>query len=272
MSGDELLTVEEMGRADRAAIAGGVPGTALMEAAGRAVADAAVTFLAGCRGAAVAVVCGPGNNGGDGLVAARLLRARGWRVRLGLLGDRAGLTGDASEMAQRWDGPIEALSPAVLEGADLIVDALFGAGLSRPVEGTAAAVVAAINAAGRPVLSVDVPSGLDGTSGRAGGPVVQASLTVTFHRLKPGHLLLPGRTLCGEVRLADIGIPAGVLDGIAPRTFANRPSLWSMRYPRPGFVPTSTGAATWWWCPVRRRVPGRRGSARAVRCASARAW
>jgi ADP-dependent NAD(P)H-hydrate dehydratase / NAD(P)H-hydrate epimerase len=232
VSGDELLTVEEMGRADRAAIAAGVPGTALMEAAGRAVADAAVAFLAGC-GAAAAVVCGPGNNGGDGFVAARLLRARGWRVRLGLLGDKAGLTGDAAEMAARWDGPIEALSPAVLEGADLIVDALFGAGLSRPVEGSAAAVVAAINAAGRPVLAVDVPSGLDGNTGRAEGPVVRASLTVTFFRRKPGHLLLPGRTLCGEVRLADIGIPAGVLDEIAPRTFADRPSLWSMRYPRP---------------------------------------
>jgi hydroxyethylthiazole kinase-like uncharacterized protein yjeF len=219
-----------MGRADRAAVAARVPGTALMEAAGRAVVDAATTFLAGCgAAAAVAVVCGPGNNGGDGFVAARLLRARGWRVRLGLLGDRAGLTGDAAAMAARWDGPIEALSPAVLEGADLIVDALFGAGLSRPLEGAAAAVVAAINAAGKPVLAVDVPSGLNGTTGCAEGPVVQATLTVTFFRLKPGHLLLPGRTLCGKVRLADIGIPAGVLDGVAPGTFVSRPSLWSMR-------------------------------------------
>ena len=231
MSGDELLTAEEMGRADRLAVAGGVAGLALMEAAGRAVADAAAGLIG--RAARVAVACGPGNNGGDGFVAARLLRADGHRVRLGLLGRREALEGDAAEMARRWEGEVEPLTPETLDGADLIVDAMFGAGLSRPLDGTAAEVVAAINAAGKPVVGVDVPSGLDGTTGRADGPVVQASLTVTFFRLKLGHVLLPGRTLCGEVRLADIGIPAGVLAEIGPRAWVNRPPLWRALYPRP---------------------------------------
>ena len=115
----------------------------------------------------------------------------------------------------------------------MIVDALLGAGLSRPLEGVAAQVVAAINAAAKPVVSVDVPSGLDGTSGQAAGPVVQATRTVTFFRLKPGHLLLPGRLRCGDVEVADIGIPATVLADIAPRAWANRPANWRDHYPRP---------------------------------------
>jgi NAD(P)H-hydrate epimerase len=236
LSGDELLTAEEMGRADRLAIAGGIPGLALMEAAGRAVADAACRLLDGIVGAGehrrVAVACGPGNNGGDGFVAARLLREGGHGVRLGLLGRRETLAGDAAEMARRWEGAVEPLSAETLD-ADLIIDAMFGAGLSRPLDGAAAELVAAVNAAGKPVLAVDVPSGLDGTTGRAGGPVVQASSTVTFFRLKPGHVLLPGRALCGAVHLADIGIPASVLAGIAPRAWVNRPSLWRPHYPWP---------------------------------------
>jgi ADP-dependent NAD(P)H-hydrate dehydratase / NAD(P)H-hydrate epimerase len=233
VSGHELLTVEEMGRADRLAVAAGTPSLALMEAAGRAVAEAAAERLPP-KDAAVAVACGPGNNGGDGFVVARLLRERGHRVRLGLLGDRAALKGDAAEMAARWAGEVEPLSAATVAGADAIVDALFGAGLSRALDGTAAEVVAAINASGKPVVAVDVPSGLDGTTGRGAGPTVQATCTVTFFRLKPAHLLLPGRLLCGETRLADIGIPARVLAEIAPRTWANRPALWRSLYPRPG--------------------------------------
>ena len=231
---DELLTVEEMGRADRLAVAGGVAGRALMEAAGRAVADAAAELLHG--GAEVAVACGPGNNGGDGFVAARLLRQRGCSVRIGLLGGPAELKGDAAEMARAWEGAVEPLAPATVDGADLIVDAMFGAGLARPLAGTAAETVAAINAAhaaGKPVIAVDVPSGLDGTTGHAPGPVVQATRTVTFFRLKPGHVLMPGRARCGRVVLADIGIPAGVLAEIAPRTRRNGTPLWAAHFPWP---------------------------------------
>ena len=232
MHGHELLTAEEMGRADALAIAAGVPGLSLMEAAGRAVALEAIDRV-GRKGAAIAVACGPGNNGGDGFVAARLLREQGHRVRVGLLGPRERLTGDAADVAERWGADVESLTSAILAGTDVIVDALFGAGLSRPLDGVAAEVVAAINASGKPVLAVDVPSGLDGTTGCADGPVVQATRTATFFRMKPGHLLLPGRLLCGEVRLADIGIPARVLEEVAPRTSANRPSLWQPAYTAP---------------------------------------
>src|SRR5262245_46591768 len=185
LPGAELLTTEEMARADRIAVAGGTPGLALMEAAGSAVAAAAAELAGGSGRGAIAVACGPGNNGGDGFVAARLLREAGYSVRAGLLGSRDTLRGDAAAMAVRWaesGGAIEALSPETLAGADVIVDAMFGAGLSRPLDGAAAQVVEAINAADRPVVAVDVPSGLDGTSGKAAGPVVHATRTVTFFR------------------------------------------------------------------------------------------
>lgn len=232
MPSNELLTAAEMGRADALAVAHGVPSLSLMENAGRAVADAAVA-LAGQQGSRIAIACGPGNNGGDGFVAARLLHERGHRVRLGLLGQRDALKGDAAAMAALWREPVEPLSPATIADADIVIDAMFGAGLSRPLEGVAADVVAAINASGKPVLAVDVPSGLDGSTGAASGPVVQATRTITFFRLKPGHLLLPGRALCGEVQLADIGIPTAVLAEIGIATFANGPALWRAAYPFP---------------------------------------
>ena len=234
VSGHELLSVAEIGRADALAVAAGVSSLALMEAAGASVAKAAMDLLPHPP-AIVAVACGPGNNGGDGFVAARLLRERGYSVRVGLLGARDRLTGDAAAVAAQWVGDIEALTSATLDDADLIIDAMFGAGLSRPLEGAVAQVVAAINASGKPVLAVDVPSGLDGNTGRANGAVVQATRTVTFFRRKPGHVLLPGRLLCGAVQLADIGIPVSVLDEIKPRTFANSPALWHSVYPRPKF-------------------------------------
>jgi NAD(P)H-hydrate epimerase len=221
-----------MGCADRLAAAAGIPSLALMENAGRAVTEACAG-IAGSAQAKIVVVCGPGNNGGDGFVAARHLRRQGHEVRVGLLGPREALKGDAAEMASRWEGDIETITPDLMRDADVIVDALFGAGLTRPLGGEAAAVVEAINASGKPVVAVDVPSGLDGTTGAAHGAVVRARTTVTFFRLKPGHKLLPGRRLCGEVRLMDIGIPDAVLGEIAPRTYLNGPALWGEAFPRP---------------------------------------
>jgi len=224
----ELLSVAEMQRADRLAIAAGVPGPALMEAAGAAVVRAVCARWAPHP---TAVLCGPGNNGGDGFVIARLLLEAGWPVRLALLGTRSALTGDAAVAAERWPGPIEAADPYILKGNPLVIDALFGAGLSRPLDGIAKAIVEAMD--GRTVVAVDVPSGLHGDSGRVLGVAPHAALTVTFFRRKPGHVLLPGRALCGEVVVADIGIPDRVLDGIAPQTAVNGPELWRHRFPWP---------------------------------------
>jgi NAD(P)H-hydrate epimerase len=157
-------------------------------------------------------------------------------VRVALLGSREALKGDAADMAQRWPGaihPIESVDAGAIGAATLVVDALFGAGLKRALAGPAAAIVEAVNAAARPVLAVDVPSGLDGSTGSPTGPLVRAARTVTFFRRKPGHLLLPGRVLCGDVIVADIGIPPGVLDRIVPRTWANAPDLWRGHVPSP---------------------------------------
>jgi len=226
----ELLTTDEMGGADRLAIDAGTPGVVLMENAGRAVADVAVGMTPAAG--RISVLCGPGNNGGDGFVAARLLRERGYRVRLSLLGSSDRLTGDAAIMAGRWNGPVESIETRVGGETDLIIDALFGAGLTRPLSGEAASAVGDANGSGAPILAVDVPSGLDGTTGEASGPVIEATKTVTFFRRKPAHLLYPGRRLCGPVVLADIGIPDKVLGAIGVRAYANAPALWRATFPQ----------------------------------------
>jgi hydroxyethylthiazole kinase-like uncharacterized protein yjeF len=224
-----LLSTEQMGSADRLAVEAGVESLTLMENAGRAVA-AEVLRVAG-RGERVLVLCGPGNNGGDGFVAARLIAEAGIETTVALLGPRDALKGDAAVMARRWSGRVEPLAFATLDGASVVVDALFGAGLARPLDGPAAAIVETLNASDAHVVAVDVPSGLDGSTGLATGPVVRARHTVTFFRRKPGHVLLPGRELCGAVTVADIGIPPTVLAKIGPQTWANAPGLWLDRLP-----------------------------------------
>ena len=229
----ELLTPKEMGEADRAAVAAGTPGITLMERAGHAVADEAAR-LTKSRGR-IAVLCGPGGNGGDGFVAARLMSERGYRVELGLIGEREALRGDPELAASRFQGPVLNAAAVDLSGADCVIDALFGAGLARDIEGEARAIIERVNAfaeGGGRVLAVDAPSGVDGDSGQARGAAVQATASVTFFRLKPGHLLLPGRALCGAIRLADIGIPASALLAIAPGAFVNSPALWRNALPR----------------------------------------
>jgi ADP-dependent NAD(P)H-hydrate dehydratase / NAD(P)H-hydrate epimerase len=227
----ELLSNTEMAEADRRTIAGGVPGIRLMERAGQAIADAVrARFAASCH---VLVVAGPGNNGGDGFVAARLLAATGYHVTVALIGEVSRLKGDAAQAAKDWTGPTVDADPNVLAGADIVIDALFGAGLDRPVEGLPRAMIESMNAHDVPVIAVDLPSGINGTSGAVMGIAVEATQTVTFFRKKPGHLLLPGRLHCGAISVADIGIPDSVLDVIAPRTFQNIPALWQAHFPRP---------------------------------------
>lgn len=216
----ELLTPEEMGAVDARAPGLGVPGLVLMENAGRAVARA---IRRHCPRGRVLVLCGPGNNGGDGYVVARLLQQEGWPVRVArCAAPRAGT--DAAVMAAAWHGPEAPFTAAEAARADLVVDAVFGAGLTRDIDSTVSDVLAAA----RCIVAVDVPSGLDGATGAARGAVARAELTVTFHRLKPGHLLLPGRALCGEVYLADIGMPAGAMLRDQVKTFVNAPDIWEL--------------------------------------------
>lgn len=230
MDADEILTVAEHGEADRLAIAAGIPGESLMEAAAAGVAG---EILRRWTARPVTVLCGPGNNGGDGFAVARLLAREGWPVRLALAGDVADLRGDAAAMAARWRQPVEPMRAAVADSAGLVVDAVFGAGLGRPVAGAAAETLRAVRAQAVPVVAVDLPSGVFGDSGQAGDGVAPAVLTVTFFRPKPAHLLLPGRDLCGEVVVVDIGTPDGVLAEVAPMVRRNRPALWRAVLPWP---------------------------------------
>jgi NAD(P)H-hydrate epimerase len=218
----ELLTTTEMSKADAFAVAQGVSSLTLMENAGRAVADAIVARFKPC---AVTVLCGPGNNGGDGFVVARHLDESGFTVRVA---HDAEPKGDAAIMSDQWKGTRVALEPEALDGARLVVDALFGAGLSRPLEGAYAQVVEGLN--DLPVAAVDIPSGVSGDTGQPlGGVYVKAALTITFFLKKPGHLLLPGRVLCGETVVGDIGIPA---EAANTQLHENSPALWQYPWPK----------------------------------------
>ncbi|MFO1106835.1 MAG: NAD(P)H-hydrate dehydratase [Amaricoccus sp.] len=259
----EVLSAAQMREADRLTIANGVHGIALMEAAGEAVADAAAALV---PSGPVLVLAGPGNNGGDGFVAARRLAEAGREVRLLLLGDPTRLRGDAALARAAWPGPVE---PAALPlpRASLVIDALFGVGLDRPLDGLAAELVAAVNAAGIPVLAVDVPSGLDADSGRPLGSAIQASATVTFFRKKPGHLLYPGRALCGPLTLAQIGIQDPVIAETGAVAVENTPALWlgALRPPRAEAHKYQRGHALVVSGPLSRTGAGRLAAAAALR-------
>jgi hydroxyethylthiazole kinase-like uncharacterized protein yjeF len=226
----EVLTTVEMERADRLAIAAGTPGFALMLSAGQAVAAAAMELV---EEGPIVVIAGPGNNGGDGFVAAAELAAHGREVQVILLCERESLSGDAASAARGWKYPVLPFNPQAIGKPALIIDALFGAGLDRAVKGEPFEMIEAINANGAPVLAVDLPSGINGNTGSVMGTAVRAVETVTFFRRKPAHLLLPGRLHCGTVRVADIGIDARVLAEIEPKTFENIPSFWHGAYPVP---------------------------------------
>ncbi|MCJ2035410.1 NAD(P)H-hydrate dehydratase [Methylobacterium sp. J-068] len=229
-----LLKVEAMRRVDAAAIAGGTPGRVLMERAGAAVAERARALAAASD--RILVLCGPGNNGGDGFVAARLLAEAGFAVDLVGLAPLESLSGDAAEAASAWSGPVGTLAKlGDLAGYALVIDALFGAGLARDLEGEVADLVARLVESGRPVLAVDVPSGIDGDTGAVRGTAVRATETVTFVAPKPGHLLEPGRSHCGTLHVAGIGtgaadLAAGLGDD-AP-VWRNDPDLWRGGFPR----------------------------------------
>lgn len=224
----ELLTTEQMAIADRLTIEGGTPGILLMDNAGAAVADA---VLSGEVLEPIQVLCGPGKNGGDGYVAARLLAERGVRVDVAALVPPEKLRGDAAIAASRWNGPVHDLLGFEVAAGAIVVDAVFGAGLTRPVDGEIAELFRRTRKDAGTVIAVDVPSGLDGTTGQPSGEVLRADLTVTFFRWKPGHLLMPGRSLCGAVKVADIGIRPSVLSNIGIDLWRNDPVLWARALP-----------------------------------------
>jgi ADP-dependent NAD(P)H-hydrate dehydratase / NAD(P)H-hydrate epimerase len=229
----ELLSTAEMAEADRLTAAQGLPGRVLTENAGRAVAEA--VMRRNPLGSRISVVAGPGNNGGDGFVAARLLSECGCRVRVLLLGERDRLKGDAALAAQDWKGSCEPARPGSLKADDVVIDALFGAGIDRPVEGNARAMIEAMNGVSD-VHAVDLPSGINGTTGAVMGVAVKATQTVTFFRKKLGHVLTPGRDFCGTTSVADIGIGAGVLATIRPQAWLNSPALWADDFPMPSVL------------------------------------
>ncbi|MBN2752791.1 MAG: NAD(P)H-hydrate dehydratase [Rhodospirillaceae bacterium] len=214
--------------ADRFAVAAGISGAMLMDNAGRAVAR---EIEKRWTVRPVTVLCGPGNNGGDGFVVAIALREAGWPVTVALSCPASALRGEAAAFAESWGPDIQSLSPDCLDGAELVVDAVFGAGLSRDVDGLIAEVLGAAQDASLPLVAVDIPSGVDGATGAVRGFAAAAALTVSFFRMKPGHVLLPGRDLCGSVTIADIGIPDDVCYEIAAQTWVNRPSLWQIPVP-----------------------------------------
>ena len=201
----ERLAIEEAG----------LPGAELMERAGTGSFRALVRHWPGVR--RVAVVCGAGNNGGDGFVVARLAREAGFAVRALVVGDPGRLGGDASSMlgAMRDAGvDLEPFAAPALDGASVVVDALFGTGLTRPVAGAPAAAIETMNTAEAPVLAVDVPSGIDADTGSVRGVAVRASLTVTFIAPKRGLFTGAGPDHCGRLEHDALGVPAALADRV----------------------------------------------------------
>ena len=224
-----VLTTSAMAAVDRTAIAGGIPGIVLMESAGRAITRAIVDRFPPCR---VLVLAGPGNNGGDGYVVARRLRAAGWPVTVAAFGDRGRLKGDAALAAARWPGPVRPLDEAPDLPGELVVDALFGAGLDRPLDDDLAKTLERCTAGRRHVVAVDVPSGVDGDTGAVSAGTPRAALTVTFCRPKPGHLLQPAAGLMGEIVCADIGIPDAAVAAHDVGLRVNTPAEWAHLLPQ----------------------------------------
>ena len=204
-----LPTPEQMSAADAKAIAVGTTGAVLMDRAGRAVARTVIRLLGGRYGRRVAIVCGTGNNGGDGFVIARVLMNEGVSVRCALVGDRDSVTGDAKHhlgLLLGAGGRVESFADASLSGADVIVDALFGTGFRGVAEGDAANTIEAINRHPAPTVAVDIPSGVDGAMGAARGPVIKAHTTVAIGAQKLGTAVGIGAELSGDVEIVDIGI------------------------------------------------------------------
>ena len=227
---DLLLTPAEMAAVDAAAAASGIDSFGLMESAGAAVAAAALRLHPGAL--RFVILCGPGNNGGDAYVAARHLHESGARVALFHLGDPMRLKGDAARARTGCALKGQEIDLYRPETGDVVIDGLFGAGLGRAVSADVRALIERVTEAAIPVLAIDLPSGLDGRTGKVLGAAFRACNTITFMTRKPGHLLMPGRELCGELEVFDIGIPARIVRAEAGGIIAeNAPDAWKSALP-----------------------------------------
>lgn len=227
----EILTSEEMKKADTAAIAGGISGLQLITAAGAAVAHEIQETIKPCP---VLILCGPGNNGADGFITAQHLKKSGWPVRVACLVKRNALKNDAALAAQKWDGDIESLNSNLsVHQTGLVIDAVFGTGFDRALDPELVILFDKIRARKIPVVAVDIPSGLNATTGTAAEGLLKADLTVTFCRKKPAHVLLPGKNLCGRIVTADIGITDTTIASLHTALFENDPGLWLKDFPLP---------------------------------------
>jgi ADP-dependent NAD(P)H-hydrate dehydratase / NAD(P)H-hydrate epimerase len=227
----EVLTADDMKKADAAAIAAGTPGFTLMEQAGAAVARAIQQRFQPCP---VLVLCGPGNNGGDGFIAAAQLKEAGWTVRVACLVKKNALKGDAALAAKKWEGEVESLNSNVrMKDTALVVDAVFGTGFARGLDPEIVTLFDKIRARKIRVVAIDIPSGLNATTGEIAPGTLQADLTVTFCRKKIAHMLLPGKALCGRLQVALIGISDGTIAHLKTTIFENDPGLWLSVFPVP---------------------------------------
>ena len=227
--GTSVLSVEEMYRAERLVVEQGVSSLQLMENACHAVVSQVIRRWSPRP---ILVICGPGNNGGDGLGVAIFLRKLRWPIQVALLGPKKQYKDDARTMVERWGQSFVPFETDQLEKTTLVVDALFGAGLNRPVRGRARSMLEGAVERELEILSIDMPSGIDGNTGQVIGFAVAASVTVTFFRPKVGHMLLPGRELSGELVVSDIGIPKDVIATINPKQCVNGPDLWLKKWPQ----------------------------------------
>jgi hydroxyethylthiazole kinase-like uncharacterized protein yjeF len=226
----DVLKTADSRACDRYAAAAGVPGFTLMQAAGAAVAKA---ILSRWAMRPVLILCGPGNNGGDGFVCGHVLRQAGWPVRVALLGEPSALKGDAAAALALWNGPVEPMTALSLGDAGLVVDGVFGAGLSRPLDDLVAELAARLASGRLPVVAIDLPSGISGDQSAPEGITFRADLTVSFHCRKPAHCLEPTASLCGEIVIADIGIPDGWRSAVSPLARLNTPAWWRQALPMP---------------------------------------
>jgi NAD(P)H-hydrate epimerase len=231
-----VLTAAEMRAAESAAFARGLPSFEAMRRAGIATAEAIMARWPASMSGEVHVLCGPANNGGDGFIAAEALRAAGYRVIIHAVRAKTDYAGDAARAASLWQGDVHAPDGAILAALDrsaIVVDALFGIGLDRALEGDLAALIEAVNASPAIVAAVDIASGVHADDGRVLGVAIEADLTVTFNWRKRGHVLQPGAARCGEVVVADVGFSAADLSATNSTCWLNAPALWSADYPAP---------------------------------------